>query len=175
MKAGDVVQDRYEIERLAGSGGMGAVYRATDRSTGAPCAIKVLWAHFANQPEHAERFAREARVLQELARGRLKTAVFPFASSPPEGTRFANVVVFVVGGVTYEEAAKVDAINRGTQSLTGGAGTGAPPPFRVILGGTSVLSAKSFVAELINMRDSGHVAVDMAAGAAGSGTGLSHF
>ncbi|APR76696.1 Adenylate cyclase [Minicystis rosea] len=66
MKPGDVIADRFEIERLAGSGGMGAVYRSRDRVTGAPAAVKVLWARFLEQPEHAERFTREARVLMEL-------------------------------------------------------------------------------------------------------------
>jgi tetratricopeptide (TPR) repeat protein len=66
MKAGDVVEERFEIERLAGSGGMGAVYRTLDRRAGAPAAVKVLWPQFVEQPEQAERFAREARVLQEL-------------------------------------------------------------------------------------------------------------
>jgi hypothetical protein len=67
MKPGDVIDDRFEIERLAGTGGMGAVYRAHDRSTGGPAAVKVLWARFVELPEHAERFAREARVLMELS------------------------------------------------------------------------------------------------------------
>jgi hypothetical protein len=67
MKEGDVVEGRFEIGPLAGSGGMGAVHRAVDRLTGAPAAVKVLWAHLVCLPEQAERFAREARVLQELS------------------------------------------------------------------------------------------------------------
>jgi serine/threonine protein kinase/tetratricopeptide (TPR) repeat protein len=66
MKAGDVIADRFTIERLAGSGGMGAVYRAVDNLTGGPAAVKVLWGHVLDQPEQAERFGREAEVLQEL-------------------------------------------------------------------------------------------------------------
>lgn len=46
---------------------MGAVFRALDRESGALAAVKVLWAHCLEQPEQAERFAREARVLQSLA------------------------------------------------------------------------------------------------------------
>jgi eukaryotic-like serine/threonine-protein kinase len=66
MKPGDVIADRFTIERLAGSGGMGAVYLAVDRVTGGPAAVKVLWGHVLDQPEQAERFGREAEVLQEL-------------------------------------------------------------------------------------------------------------
>jgi tetratricopeptide (TPR) repeat protein len=66
MKPGDRVGDRFVIERLAGSGGMGAVYRALDEHTGGPAAVKVLWSRFVEMPEHTERFEREARVLMEL-------------------------------------------------------------------------------------------------------------
>ncbi len=45
---------------------MGAVYLSTDRVTGGPAAVKVLWGHVLDQPEQAERFEREAEVLQEL-------------------------------------------------------------------------------------------------------------
>ncbi|MGK4008993.1 protein kinase [Sorangium sp. So ce1036] len=63
MKPGDIVADRFVIERLAGSGGMGSVYRALDRLTGEAAALKVMSGHGL---EHGERFAREAQVLAEL-------------------------------------------------------------------------------------------------------------
>jgi eukaryotic-like serine/threonine-protein kinase len=66
MKPGDLIADRFEIERLAGSGGMGAVYRARDQQSGAPVAVKVLWGHHMDQPEQGTRFEREAQVLQDL-------------------------------------------------------------------------------------------------------------
>jgi hypothetical protein len=42
LKQGDVLGDRFVIEHLAGRGGMGAVYRALDRTTGLPVGIKVM-------------------------------------------------------------------------------------------------------------------------------------
>ncbi|MGK3987129.1 protein kinase [Sorangium sp. So ce136] len=42
MRALDLVEDRFEIEQLAGSGGMGDVYRARDRLSGEAVALKVL-------------------------------------------------------------------------------------------------------------------------------------
>jgi serine/threonine-protein kinase len=60
----DVVEGRFEIDRLAGAGGMGEVYRAVDRQTGAPVALKILHARNA---ESIERFAREAQLLAELS------------------------------------------------------------------------------------------------------------
>src|SRR5690349_1188693 len=64
MHPGDWIGDRFEIERLAGAGGMGEVYRARDRRTGESVAIKVLH-HI-----HGEaRFGREARILAALRHG----------------------------------------------------------------------------------------------------------
>jgi tetratricopeptide (TPR) repeat protein len=61
--AGDVIADRFEVQRKAGAGGMGAVYRARDRSTGDAVAIKVM----RNLgPEDVARFGREALVLAAL-------------------------------------------------------------------------------------------------------------
>ncbi|HEX5058845.1 MAG TPA: serine/threonine-protein kinase, partial [Kofleriaceae bacterium] len=63
MKPGEVVEDRFALERVAGSGGMGTVYRAIDRTTGTPVAFKVL--RSASQ-DAASRFAREVRILSSL-------------------------------------------------------------------------------------------------------------
>lgn len=64
VQAGQVVAERFEIEGFAGSGGMGSVYRALDRFTGHPVALKVLRARGGLE---VERFAREAQVLAELS------------------------------------------------------------------------------------------------------------
>ena len=58
VRPGDVVADRFVIERVAGAGGMGTVYRALDQETGLPVALKVLLGR-----DGALRFAREARLL----------------------------------------------------------------------------------------------------------------
>ena len=42
MKPGDVVAGRFRVDALAGIGGMGLVYRATDLATGTLAALKVL-------------------------------------------------------------------------------------------------------------------------------------
>ncbi len=64
MHPGSVVADQFAIERLAGSGGMGTVYRAIDRHTGAPVALKVLHGRGA---QDADRFVREAQLLAQLS------------------------------------------------------------------------------------------------------------
>ncbi|RLB60361.1 MAG: hypothetical protein DRI90_13920 [Deltaproteobacteria bacterium] len=63
MGLSGVIGDRFEIDRLAGQGGMGAVYRAWDRVGGVVVALKVL--HY-DSDEHLARFARESRLLSHL-------------------------------------------------------------------------------------------------------------
>ncbi|HWO18159.1 MAG TPA: serine/threonine-protein kinase, partial [Kofleriaceae bacterium] len=63
-RSGDVIDDRFTIEHLAGSGGMGQVYRARDRRSGGLVALKVM--HDAEKLE-IERFVREAHVLATLS------------------------------------------------------------------------------------------------------------
>lgn len=64
LLTGDVLSGRFVIERRAGAGGMGAIYRGTDLRTEEAVAIKVMAsAKFGG----ANRFAREAGVLAELS------------------------------------------------------------------------------------------------------------
>jgi serine/threonine-protein kinase len=58
---GQVLDGRYRVEALLGSGGMGAVYRATHVNMEQRVAIKVLKPHLARDPVAAKRLAREAR------------------------------------------------------------------------------------------------------------------
>jgi tetratricopeptide (TPR) repeat protein len=63
MQVGEVLAQRYAIESRAASGGMATVFRARDRKSGAPVAVKVLRAFDAGI---IERFAREAVLLSQL-------------------------------------------------------------------------------------------------------------
>lgn len=63
MIPGDVIGGRFVIERHVARGGMGDVYRAVDRDTGMPVAVKLI---LTPDPQHHARLAREARALAEL-------------------------------------------------------------------------------------------------------------
>ncbi len=63
MRSGDVLANRFVIDRLAGRGGMGEVYCASDRETGQLVAVKVLRGEGAG---NIVRFEREARILSKV-------------------------------------------------------------------------------------------------------------
>jgi serine/threonine protein kinase/tetratricopeptide (TPR) repeat protein len=56
----------YEITAQLGAGGMGEVYRATDRRLGRDVALKALPAAFSADPERRARLQREARTVAAL-------------------------------------------------------------------------------------------------------------
>jgi hypothetical protein len=56
----------YRIEAVAGRGGMGVVYRATDLSLERPVALKLIAPEFAQDPGFRERFLREPRLAASL-------------------------------------------------------------------------------------------------------------
>lgn len=60
----DIFANRFEIDRPAGTGGMGTVYRAKDRFSGSFVALKLL--HGQHSDYLAERFTRESQLLAEL-------------------------------------------------------------------------------------------------------------
>src|SRR5687768_1583484 len=63
MQAGDVIDDRFELEKLAGTGAMGEVWRARDREGGSIVAIKLL---LKIDEGWDTRFVREALSLAKL-------------------------------------------------------------------------------------------------------------
>jgi vacuolar protein sorting-associated protein 45 len=75
--------------------------------------------------------------LEAISKGKLKDSAYPLASGGggPSGKPM-EVIVFMVGGVTYEEAMSVAAFNKANQ-LT-----------RVILGGSCIQNSTSFLEEL---------------------------
>ncbi|MCA9685057.1 MAG: serine/threonine protein kinase, partial [Myxococcales bacterium] len=60
-RVGEVLGQRYRIDRLLGVGGMGAVYAVTHLTLGKTYALKVLHDVFSRDPDLIDRFMREAR------------------------------------------------------------------------------------------------------------------
>ncbi len=63
---GRIIDGRYAIERRVGEGGMAYVYRAMDRETRQPVAIKVLMSRLATDAESVARLKREANLAMKL-------------------------------------------------------------------------------------------------------------
>jgi len=58
--------DQLEIMELIGHGGMGAVYKAKQKSLGRLVALKILAPQHADNPDFADRFSREGKILAEV-------------------------------------------------------------------------------------------------------------
>lgn len=56
---GRTLKQRYRLESVIGSGGMGIVYRAMDMELHRPVAVKILAAHLTSTPQFIKRFQNE--------------------------------------------------------------------------------------------------------------------
>src|SRR5271169_2047714 len=66
FQIGDVPGGRYEILQLLGEGGMGAVYKATDRELDRFVALKVIRPELASNPEILARFKQELLLAHQV-------------------------------------------------------------------------------------------------------------
>ena len=82
LATGTVLADRYEVRRLLGMGGMGAVYEAHDRLKHEIVALKVLLPHLLTSETARERFLNEAKLACRLSHAGI-VRVFDVGSSPP--------------------------------------------------------------------------------------------
>ncbi|NUP10160.1 MAG: serine/threonine protein kinase [Polyangiaceae bacterium] len=67
MPLGSVVAGRYQVTRLLGEGGFGAVFEANDRATGGRVALKIVSAAVLEASGGQERFRREVDIVRRLS------------------------------------------------------------------------------------------------------------
>ena len=84
---GRTIAHRFTITRRLGSGGMGEVYVARQRSVGRDVAIKVMHASRSQDSDAARRFVREARLAASLSHPNI-VAVIDFGQDAADGTLF---------------------------------------------------------------------------------------
>lgn len=103
-RSGQLLSDRYHLEKLIGRGAMADVYQATDRETGQAVAIKVLrlTMSLAADGEAVKRFAREAQV-QGMIRHRNVAGIYGSGVTP---TREPFIVVELLRGRSLRSVIK---------------------------------------------------------------------
>lgn len=91
--SGEMLKDRYRLERTLGRGGMAAVWLGHDEVLDRPVAVKVLSDTIASDPGFVARFRREATMAAGLSHPNL-VGVYDFSE---EGERPYLVMQFVPG------------------------------------------------------------------------------
>jgi len=91
---GTVLGERYEIGRVLGAGGMGAVFEGKDLRLGRLVAIKVMQPSYARDAEYTKRFLREAQTASQI---RHRNVVVILDYGETKGGLVYSVMEFLVG------------------------------------------------------------------------------
>ncbi|HKP87606.1 MAG TPA: protein kinase [Blastocatellia bacterium] len=105
---GQVLDEKYRIEKQLGRGGMGAVYLATHLGTDRPVAVKVIVPQFMLNDEFVERFRREAKAAGRMRHPNVVDVTdFGFAKAGSE--RVAYLVMEYLDGCSLAEVLAEEA------------------------------------------------------------------
>ena len=88
LEPGAVLGDRYEIIKSLGEGGMGAVYKATDRELDRLVALKVIRPELAGHPEILRRFKQELILARQVTH---KNVIRIFDLGMADGRKFITM------------------------------------------------------------------------------------
>lgn len=124
----------HSLQSPAATGGISDIFESASIFSGARDRFKGLKGVENVYTQHSPRLEV---TLQNLIKGRLREQQYPFTDGG--GTtrdKPQDIVVFIVGGVTYEEAKMVAQVNASS------------PGIRVVLGGTSVHNSTTFLEEV---------------------------
>jgi len=97
LKAGDVLDGRYRLERRIGGGGMGDVWEGTDTILWRTVAVKVLLADLVDDRGFRERFRREARAIAVM-QGPGVVEVYDYGEIEDEDAQLAYLIMEYVDG-----------------------------------------------------------------------------
>jgi hypothetical protein len=107
ISTGELLKERYRLERTLGRGGMAAVWLGHDEVLDRPVAVKVLSDTIASDPGFVARFQREARTAAGLSHPNL-VGVYDYSD---EGERPYLVMQFVPGENLAERLARGDGVD----------------------------------------------------------------
>ncbi len=88
LTPGTILGERYEIIRLLGQGGMGAVYQAHDRELDRQVALKVIRGDMAANPEILRRFKQELILARQITH---KNVIRIFDLGQADGIKFITM------------------------------------------------------------------------------------
>ncbi len=99
---GTVVDGKYQVERMLGRGGMGAVFFATHLGTERPVALKIIVPQYAADASFMERFRREARAAGRFRHPNI-VDVTDFGQADICGEHVAYLVMEYLDGCSLED------------------------------------------------------------------------
>lgn len=131
--------DSLQPLQVAG-GGIPDLFQTSALFTGARDRLKGLKGVENVYTQHSPRLES---TLQDLIKGRLRDQLYPFVEGGGvTRDKPQDIIVFMIGGATYEEAKMVAQVNASS------------PGVRVVLGGTTVHNSNSFLEEVEDAVDS---------------------
>jgi serine/threonine protein kinase len=98
LAAGQLIAERYHLDRRIAVGGMGEVWEASDTRLGRSVAVKVLRPELSDDPEFLHRFRIEARTVASLDHTGIAAVHDYGEDESPSGRRTAYLVMELVRG-----------------------------------------------------------------------------
>lgn len=102
-----ILAERYALEELVASGGMGSVYRARDQVLARTVAVKTLHAELARDETFLERFRREALAAARLTHPNI-VSIYDTGAEDSSGEERHFIVMEYCGGGTLEDLAATE-------------------------------------------------------------------
>ena len=109
---GQLVAERYLVERLVASGGMATVYQAEDVRLERKVALKIIHPHLAQDPSFRQKFIAEARIAARLSHPNLVNVFDQGADGD-----LAFLAMEFVSGITLRDALKDFGVLEASRAL----------------------------------------------------------